>query len=293
MNAAASESYEVGPKHKLRIVVPAEARRDIAIGINDLLQVQFPDDPKALSLSSRVDDIVGNRIHIAWPTDRGIRVPLHEQQTLTISFVRDDAVYAFTGIIEQLWRAPLAQLSLLMVGSPQRIQRRQFFRVKSLLPVEFFGELPKANDDDPSPMIIAFKTHTFEISGSGLAIRHSSSIPSGTLLECRLILADENARLKILCKVVHSSRVGSPAQTSLHHIGMYFLSIREADRTRIVRHVFRVERGRGFAESGDREAPVSAVVTGGSEPVQAPAFPQIGEPNDKTGKGDPMAPLSA
>ncbi len=286
MSAAAPESYEVNPVRKLRILVPAEARRDITIAVNDLLQVQIPDDPNALSLFSRVDDIAGDRVHIAWPTDRGIRVPIHEQQTLTISFARDDAIYAFTGIVEQLWRAPFAQLSLIMVGSPQRIQRRQFFRVKSILPVEFFGELPKIDENDPAPRIIAIKSHTFEISGSGLAIRHTSSIPSGSLLDCRLTLAAENARMKILCKVVHSSSVGAPAETNLYHIGMFFIAIREADRTRIVRHVFRVERNHGTAGSGERETTASGTEAGEPEAAAGSANPEAGAPENKAPKSD-------
>jgi len=244
MKAEAANSYEVGPNLSSGDGTSERARKEVVIEVNDILQVQFPNDPNSFSLRSRVDDIVGDRVYIAWPTDKGIRVPIHKQQTLTISFARDDAVYAFTGIVEHTWRRPLAQLSLLVIGPPQRIQRRQFFRVKCLLPVEFLGEQPSLDEDDSAPKIIALKTHTYEISGSGLAIRHSSSIPSGTMLDCKLSLAPENAKMKILCRVVHSSRINAHTQTGRYHVGMFFISIRDADRTRIVRHVFRVERSR-------------------------------------------------
>ncbi len=271
MSSKASDSPAANPNHRLRILLTAEARKDVTIAINDLLQVQFPDDPALLSLASRVDDIVGDRIHIAWPTDRGIRVPIHAQQLLTISFARDDAIYAFTGIVERMWREPLAQLSVLMVGPPQRIQRRQFFRVKSLLPVEFFGELPSTDKNDPAPKIIAFRTQTYEISGSGLAVRHPSNIPAGTLLECKLVIATENAKMKILCKIVHSTRISVTSESNLYHVGMYFLSIREADRTRIVRHVFGVERNQSVAAAEEKEAP---------DPSQVDALNEEGERNN-------------
>lgn len=242
-SSAVSETYEVNSNPSHGMLVLAKARKDPALEINDLLQIQIPDDSNSLSYRSRVDDIVWGRIQIAWPTDRGVYVPIHRNQTLTISFVRDDAVYAFSGIVEEMTREPLAQLSIATLGAPDRIQRRQFFRVKSFLPVEFLGEQLNFDDQDLAPNVIALKTQTYEISGSGMAIRHNCSIPAGTLLDCRLTLAAERTRLKILCKVVHSSRIGANTDASLYHIGMFFLSIKEADRTRIVRHVFRVELG--------------------------------------------------
>jgi len=244
MNALVSNTYELEPERKFSIVPPAKVSKEVNLEINDLLQVQIPDDPNSLSLSSRVDDIVEGKVHIAWPTEHGIRAPIHKDQTLTISFARNDAIYALTGIVDAKWRAPLAQLSLLLVGSPRRIQRRQFFRVKSLISAEFFGEYPNPDKEDPKPKAIALTTHTSDISGSGLAIRCRSSIPSGTLLECKLNLTTEKAKVKILCKVVHSSNVQALARENLYHVGMYFVSIRESDRTRIVRHVFNVERSR-------------------------------------------------
>ena len=253
MNAVVSNTYEHEPERNFILVAPTKPRKEVSIEINDLLQVQIPDDADSLSLSSRVDDIVGGRVHIAWPTEQGIRAPLREDQTLTISFVRNDAIYAITGIVERMWRTPLAQLSLLMVGPPRRIQRRQFFRVKTILPVEFVGEYPSF--DRENPKTIAITTHTYEISGSGLAIRHRSSIPPGMLLECKLNVASEGARMKILCKVVHSSSVKALAQERLYHVGMFFVSIRESDRTRIVRHVFKVERSRSASGTERQDAP--------------------------------------
>jgi c-di-GMP-binding flagellar brake protein YcgR len=241
MSTAVFDSNEVHPKRSSGSLVLAMARQAVAVEVNDLLQIQLPDQPSLLSFRSRVDDIIADRVQIAWPTDGGVLVPIHKHQTLTMSFVRDDAIYTFSGIVEELKQRPLAQLSVATVGRPERIQRRQYFRVKSVQPVELFGEQPNNEDERQPPKVIAIKTITFEISGSGLSIRHGISVPPGTLLDCKLFLASEDATIKILCKVVHSSRISPGTEAALYHIGMFFLSINEADRTRIVRHVFRVE----------------------------------------------------
>jgi c-di-GMP-binding flagellar brake protein YcgR len=216
--------------------------KEIAAEINDLLQIQIPDDPNSLSYRSRVDNITRGKLVIPWPTDRGVPIPIHQNQTLTASFVRDDAVYTFSGIVEDRRREPIAQLWVRPAGTPQRIQRRHFFRVKSSLPVEFLGQQQSFDDESAAPKVISIKSQTFDISGSGLSIRHHNSVPAGTLLDCKLLLPVDKSVIKILCKVAHSERLTASTEDPLYHIGMFYLSIKDADRTRIVRHVFKVEQ---------------------------------------------------
>jgi len=216
--------------------------KQIAAEVNDLLQIQIPDDPNSLSYRSRVNDIVQGRLLVPWPTDRGVPIPIHQNQTLTISFVRDDAVYTFSGIVEDRRKEPVAQLWLRPAGPPERIQRRHFFRVKSTLPVELLGQQQSLDEDDAAPKVINVKALTFDISGSGLSIRHKDSIPAGTLLDCKLVLPEDRTIIKILCKVAHSERISSTMEEPMYHIGMFYLSIRDTDRTHIVRHVFKVEQ---------------------------------------------------
>ncbi len=218
------------------------AMTQIAAEINDLLQIQIPDDPNSLSYKSRVDDIVLGKLLVPWPTDGGVPIPIHQNQTLTVSFVRDDAVYTFSGIVEDRKKEPAAQLWLRPAGPPERIQRRHFFRVKSALPVELLGQQQSLDEDDATTKVLSLKALTYDISGSGLSIRHKDSVPAGTLVDCKLVLPEEKSIIKILCKVAHSERISSATEEPLYHIGMFYLSIKDPDRTRIVRHVFKVEQ---------------------------------------------------
>jgi len=213
--------------------------KETAVDVNDLLQIKFPDDPQALSCQSRVDDIVREKILIAWPTEHGVFVPIRQNQILTISFVRDDAVYTFTAIVEEADRIPFPRLAVRAAGPCERIQRRQFFRAKLVAPVEFIGQVASSNPGESAPKAISFKAHTYDLSGSGLSIRQKASIPTGTVLEAKLTLPGEQSSIKVLCKVVHCSNLNASTEESLYHLGMHFLSIKEHDRTLIVRHVFR------------------------------------------------------
>lgn len=216
--------------------------RPLGVEVNDLLQIQIPDDPSSHSYKSRVNDIAQGILVIPWPSDKSVPIPIHQNQTLSISFVRDDAVYTFSGIVEDRKREPVALLGIRPVGPPERIQRRHFFRVKSALPIELLGQQQNFEDENAPAKVISIKSKTYDISGSGLSVRNDTSIPAGTLLDCKLTLPTENTLIKILCKIAHSERISAATEEPLYHIGMFFLSIKDADRTLIVRHVFKVEQ---------------------------------------------------
>jgi hypothetical protein len=105
------------------------------------------------------------------------------------------------------------------------------------------GQLPSSEEGEAAPEVISVKTHTHDISGSGLSIRQNAPLPAGTLLTAKLSLPGEKTPIRIACKVVHSSLVSILADRPSHHIGIQFLLINEADRTRIVQHVVRFEVG--------------------------------------------------
>ncbi len=213
----------------------------IAAEINDLLQVKDPNDPDAPSSMSRVDDIVDGKLLIGWPSEGGVFVPIHVNQSLTISFVKDDAIYTFTGIVEEATRAQVHRLTVRPASSAERIQRRQFFRAKVVIPVEFVLQNPPAGDGDSKPQTLCFKATTYDISGSGLSIRYKSSFPSGSLLEAKFALPGESTTIKVVCQVVHCTNLSAATEEALYHIGIRFLAINESNRTRIVRHVFKAQ----------------------------------------------------
>ncbi len=211
----------------------------IAAEINDLLQIKDPNDPEAPSSMSRVDDIVDDRLLIAWPTEGGVFVPIHDHQSLTISFVRDDAIYTFTGIVEELTRDVIHRITVRPASPAERIQRRQFFRAKLVIPVDFTLQDLPTGETEPKPQAVSFRATTYDISGSGLSIRYKKSLPSGALLEAKFTFPGDDHVIKVVCQVVHCTNLSAASEAAMYHIGIRFLAINEACRTQIVRHVFR------------------------------------------------------
>jgi c-di-GMP-binding flagellar brake protein YcgR len=208
------------------------------ITINDLLQVRIADDNNSATYYSRINDIVDGKLRIAWPTNGGIRMMLHPDQILDFSFIREGVPYAFTGLIDEASLEPQPQIIIIMSSAVMHVQRRQSFRIRCLLPLEIIGSVMESPQDEAASAIF-IRTTTYDISASGLAIRHSKRIPEGSLIEIKLRLPDDKPTIKAPCRVIYSEEF---AETSkLYHTGLQYLTLSEAERARIVRFVYRVQ----------------------------------------------------
>ncbi len=209
------------------------------VEINDLLQVKLLDDPNAMSYGSRVEDVRPGCLDISWPTDRGVLIPIGQDCLLSLSFVRDDAAYAFSATVEAKEREPIPYLRVKPLGPPERMQRRLFFRVRVAVPVELVRTV-SAGPSRPGGASF-FRTSTYDLSGGGLSIRVESSLPTGTVLEARLDLPDGFSPIRIPVRVVTCVPLAMPNEKPLNRVGMSYLAISEAERTRIMRHLFKVQ----------------------------------------------------
>ncbi len=206
------------------------------ISVNELLQVQITDDPNPATYASRINDISEGKLVIAWPTNGGIRLLVHRDQILEFSFVREGTAYSFSGLVDETSIEPIPQITVILSSAIVRVQRRQNFRIKCLLPVEVVGSI---KDRDDTTAVVAIRTITYDISASGIALRYPKLIPEGTVLEVKLGLPDSGPPIKIPCRVVHSQSL-SENQTQ-YRTGITYLALSESERARIVRFVYRTQ----------------------------------------------------
>ena len=203
------------------------------VEINDIIQVQDVDDPNSLSYHSRVEDIASEHMVIAWPTSNGMLVPIHLDRPLSLSFVREDAAYVFSAVVQEKKQDPVPLLKVRVQGPPKRIQRRQYFRLKVPIGVKIQGVM---NLPENPQTILDISTQVYDLSGSGLAIRSEIPIPIGTMLDVRLLLLPNP--LKLLARVVSSELLTARDGRKLSHIGFNFVDIKEGQRMRIIRYLF-------------------------------------------------------
>jgi c-di-GMP-binding flagellar brake protein YcgR len=212
--------------------------KTIKPAINELLQVHFQDDPAHGTYRSRIENIVDEKLLATWPTSAGIRMPVHQDQMLIFSLVREGYAYAFTGLVDSTATEPLPQITVIINSEIHQVQRRQNFRIKSLVPIELAGEILGATSKEASvPLFL--KTNTYNISAGGVAIRNPKGIMEGSLLDTKIGLPDQEPLIKAPCRVIYNE----PAidNVRLHQTGMQFLAITEKERARIVRYIYRTQ----------------------------------------------------
>jgi c-di-GMP-binding flagellar brake protein YcgR len=213
----------------------------LGIRVNELLQARISTQPNPVGYYCRVNDLVDGKIAISWPTHNGMRMPVHRDQVMDLSFVREAVAYSFPSLVDDVAFEPLPQVTLIPCGPVSTVQRRQSFRVKCMVPVEIMGtKIKEAADPKGDPnQTISIKTSTYDLSASGMALRHWVRIPENCLVEAKLSLPDRGSVIKIPCRVVYTDQI--PGKNLLYHIGICFLAISEAERARIFRYLFSIQ----------------------------------------------------
>ncbi len=211
--------------------------------VNELVQIQLVDDPNSRTYYSRVEDASGDRLNISWPTEAGMRIPFHKSEQLFISFTRQDAVYGFQASVTATIPGPIPMLIVQSSGEIERIQRREYVRVPSLLPVELTAVVSTPSGSGESlPDVISIKTNTVNVSGGGFAINHKFVLPVGTMLQVKLTLPSHPELLQLSARVVRNESREDVHKNRFFLIGVQFVTIPERVRMRIVRHVFDAQK---------------------------------------------------
>ena len=212
---------------------------DISPQVNELLQVNFIGGESAQGYSSRVEDLDGAKICIAWPTENGLRVSVRAGEEVFLSFTREDASYGLRAKVEKTSAEPVPVVVVEPVGSVTRTQRREFVRVRTSIPVELIG-VPDPSQE--TTVVLLIKTRTLDLSGGGFAVHHKDAVPAGTIFETRFSLPGTPEEFHLRSKLVRCDRQEDAQRNRIYRLGLMFLDMPESTRSRIVRFVFGVQK---------------------------------------------------
>ncbi len=203
--------------------------------VNDLIQVRILEGEVRDPYPSRVEDLAGDEMVIAWPTEKGTPLPVVAGQVVSVAFVHDGKYYGFDGTVRGATLEPLPILVLHVPVQPSRIERRDNVRVSMSVPVELTERVVSLSEYRAQGEHNIIRTVTVNISGGGFAIHHGTFIPVGTVFDVKLSLPDKEDPLSIVAKVVRCSE--SPGGNQCH-VGFAYCQVSEKVRSRIVRFVF-------------------------------------------------------
>jgi c-di-GMP-binding flagellar brake protein YcgR len=144
---------------------------------------------------SRLEDIAGDQLTVAWPTDRERRlVPLKPGDTLELTGSAQDALYSATVRIVRTSRDGVPTLHLHVAGPWQRSQRREAVRLPvAIRPRQAFLQ----KDDAEKPLHVGITN----MSASGVQLRSQEELKHGDLLELTFSLMDVPDELCVSARV--------------------------------------------------------------------------------------------
>lgn len=116
--------------------------------------------------------------------------------------------------------------------------KREFLRVDDIMPVNF-SKIGPYDPTDPK------EGQRENISGGGIKLHSPEDLANGTLLKLQFELPEAYHPITIFAigEVVWSKGLRKTiANKKMYEVGVKFISIKEADRQKIVRYVFKKQR---------------------------------------------------
>jgi len=184
---------------------------------------------------SLVQDIPEARtLLITLPMAGGQPVILEPGQKIRVNFFRDDGEFYFSAkVIEKLKSDIMICIKITQISSIDRLQRRNLFRLKKVLPVRF-----RYFPDDKADGHYN-KGHVMDISGGGIRLYTERYIPPNAQIECKIKL-DERQEIVLNGNVLRVRRVQDTEHQ--YDIGISFVDIPEIIRDRIISFIFEQQR---------------------------------------------------
>jgi len=190
---------------------------------------------KEKSSYSLVQDIPDNRsLLITLPMAAGHPVILEPNQMVKINFFRNDGEFYFSArVVERIKLESILLVRIVQISSLERLQRRTFYRFRTILPVLFTFE------ESAMPKGQYFKGYAKDISGGGIRLYTEKFIPTNSQIECRIKM-DDGREIVLSGKVLRVRKVQDAEKQ--YDVGICFVDIPEKIRDRIISFIFEEQR---------------------------------------------------
>ena len=163
----------------------------------------------------------------------GIPVVIRLNDTLRVFFFQEESCFAFDGKpIERFKIENANMISIRQISPIEKVQRRQFYRLRIVLPVNL--KLLDVKGDAP-----IIKSYSIDISGNGLRLNIDEKLDINSMIECNIELSAEET-LTIRGKVVRVALDDKYADK--YDIGISFVDIPRKVQDRIVKFIFDKQR---------------------------------------------------
>ena len=185
---------------------------------------------------SMIQDVTGEgELVVTLPMFEGRPILINPKDAVRIFFFREEGSFCFKGeIVERFKLKNMVVIRVKQISSIKKIQRRQFYRLKVVLPIEF-----TVLDEENKAKNSILEGSCIDISGNGLGLYTDYRLEVNTIIECKISLDNED-QLLVKGKVV---RVGlTHGLAYKYDAGITFHEITDRTRDELIKFIFNKQR---------------------------------------------------
>lgn len=177
--------------------------------------------------------------YILAPIHEGVIYPVHSDSRMNIYFTQQEDLFKVKAKVEgRDSKDNIPLLKVKVLSEFEKMQRRQFFRFDSSVPVIYrTGSWLVQQNNKKAPMENAI---TKDLSGGGLCLLTVEPLEGHSLIECEVKLEEKRA-IKVVGKVVRVAKVTDQGVYK-YEIGVNFIKIENKDREAIISYIFQEQR---------------------------------------------------
>jgi len=221
---------------------------DIRIGTK--FEIEIPNNsrnnnaPSASYASQLLDVIDANSISVAAPMSEGRLKFLARGLNIIVYYMneRQELLFFKSTVKNHRKNGPLDAFDITIDNEPQKIQRRNFYRLDATLSSQYISVRNPVLDFDKlefsqisqEDIKTAF---TKNISVSGLCLVLENSLEAGSILDITFDL-DDTAEIRVFAQVIRSIKVLSKK----YEVGMNFVKIEPRDSEILRKYIFEKQR---------------------------------------------------
>lgn len=199
-------------------------------------RVEFDAEDGIGRYTSRIEDILSDRLVVAMPIDEKRRPVLPEPDTRVYGrIITDKCVYRFFSIYKERLAEPIPVWRITKPELVERWQRRRFVRVPARL-VLIVQIVNPEGQLEPS-----VKTTSVDISGNGICFTYPSRVHIGSRAVLDIESLPDIGNLQITGRVTKCVPVEVPTAV-IYHVGVEFEHMEPSVQNKLVRFIFELQR---------------------------------------------------
>lgn len=204
------------------------------LGLNpgDKIEIEINRGDKKETLISQVEEVLPDGIVADLPIKKAKYVFLRLDEPVTVIYRIAEFLYGIEARVVAHEKKPIHMVVLKFTKDPQKIQRRNFYRLKTLIPVKF---MMVQQQGQMGVEIKEYDGLVKDLSGNGVRLSSHIKLNPGTLLLVKIKL-EEFGTVDVKGRVVRSHDEG--CRTKVYETGIQFENIDRKTQDKIFMYIF-------------------------------------------------------